>query len=436
MPEKLSLQNLPELLAREAVLKAQFQALRQRNLTLNMSRGNPAPAQLDLVSELLMLPGAHDFSSEDGKDCRNYGGLEGIPEARRLFAAMLGLGSDNVIVAGNSSLCLMHDCVVFSLLHGTCDSPSPLCKDEIFFLCPVPGYDRHFAICQSYGIGMIPVPLNEEGPEIDQVEALVASDPRIKGMWCVPKYSNPTGILYSQGVITRLAAMRTAAPDFRLYWDNAYAVHHLTDDRAEIADIIGLSAEHGHPNRPFVFASTSKITMAGSGLAVLASSSSNLRWFVQRMSRQTIGPDKINQLRHVRFLRNPVSVHALMERHRNIIAPKFAKVLEIFDRTLGGTEVASWTRPKGGYFISLNVKEGCARRVVALADQIGIVLTPAGATFPLGHDPADSNIRIAPTYPDLDELAAAAEGVALCVQLAAIESIISERGKRAHVSTA
>jgi len=403
-------------------LRADYEAFKAQGLKLDLTRGKPSPAQLDLSNELLGLPGPADHAAQDGTDCRNYGGLQGLPEARRLFAGLMGAPADQVVVGNSSSLALMHDCVVYALLKGTGDGPAPWGKQgEIAFLCPVPGYDRHFTICKDYGIRMIPVRLGPDGPDMDEVERLVAADASIKGMWCVPKYSNPTGSVYSDAVVLRLSAMKTAAPDFRLFWDNAYGVHHLGAERVEIANILELCASHGHANRPFVFGSTSKITLAGSGLALFAGSKENVSWLLARMTPRTIGPDKINQLRHVRFLKNAEGISRLMERHRALIAPKFEKVLKIFDERLGHTPGVTWTRPKGGYFISLEVPSGCAKRVVALAKEAGIALTPAGATHPLGNDPDDRTIRIAPTFPDLSEVAQAAEGTALCVLLAAAE---------------
>jgi DNA-binding transcriptional MocR family regulator len=405
-----------------AQLRERYDGFKAKGLTLNLTRGKPSSAQLELSAGLLSLPGAGDYLAEDATDCRNYGGLQGLPEARRLFPGMMGTTPDRIVVANNSSLSLMHDAVVYSLLKGTCDSASPWAAErEIAFVCPVPGYDRHFRICQDYGIGMISVPMRDDGPDMDEVERLVAGDAAIKGMWCMPKYSNPTGTVYSSAVVERLAAMKTAAADFRIFWDNAYAVHHLTSERIEIANLLELSARHGHPNRPFVFASTSKITLAGAGLAVFAASEANVKWFLARITPRTIGPDKINQLRHVRFLENEAGILALMDGHRAIIAPKFQKVLDVFDQELAGLPDVTWTRPKGGYFISLDVPPGCARRVVALARDAGIELTPAGSTHPLGKDPDDRTIRIAPTFPELAEVALAADGVALCVLLASAE---------------
>ena len=401
-------------------IQERYDALKSQRLALNLTRGKPSSAQLDLSAAMLSLPAAADPTAEDKSDCRNYGGLQGLLEARRLFSGMMGASPQQIVVSNNSSLALMHDAVVYSLLKGTCNSPAPWSRQgDVAFLCPVPGYDRHFRICQDYGIRMIPVPLGQDGPDVEVVERLVRDDASIKGMWCMPKYSNPTGTVYASGVIERLAAMKTAAADFRLYWDNAYAVHHLTDERIEIANILDLCARHGHHNRAFVFASTSKITFAGSGLALFAASDDNVKWLLARLTPRTIGPDKINQLRHVRFLRDEAGIHNLMDRHRAIIAPKFEKVLEIFDAQLSHVPGVSWTRPKGGYFISLDVPRGCAVRVVALAKDAGIELTPAGATHPNGQDPDDTTIRIAPTFPELPEVARAAEGVALCVQVAA-----------------
>jgi DNA-binding transcriptional MocR family regulator len=396
-----------------------YNAFKARRLDLNLTRGKPSSAQLDLSAPLLGLPGPNDYRADDGTDCRNYGGLQGLPEARRLFSGLLGAPPEQVAVTNNSSLALMHDAVAFALLKGNCDSAEPWSSErEISFVCPVPGYDRHFRICEDYGIRMIPVALGDDGPDMDEVERLVASDATIKAMWCMPKYSNPTGTVYSDAVIERLAAMPAAAPDFRLFWDNAYAVHHLTDERVAIANVLESSARHGYPNRPFVFASTSKITLAGAGLALFASSPANVKWLLARVTPRTIGPDKINQLRHVRFLQNAAGIETLMERHRAIVAPKFQAVLDVFSSMLSGTPGVSWTTPKGGYFIALSVPRGCARRVVQLAKDAGLELTPAGATHPYGKDPDDRVIRVAPTFPELSEVRQAAEGVAWSVLMA------------------
>jgi DNA-binding transcriptional MocR family regulator len=412
----------PNIALTSRQVQESYDAFKAKGLRLNLTRGKPAPEQLDLSSELLSLPGATDYVAADGTDCRNYMGLQGIPEVRSLFSGIMGAPPAQVIVANNSSLALMHDAVVYSLLKGTCDSSAPWSRQgEITFLCPVPGYDRHFRICEDYGIRMISVPLNDDGPDMDEVERLVAQDPSIKGMWCVPKYSNPTGAVYSDSIVERLAAMPSAAPDFRIFWDNAYSVHHLTSERIEIANILELSARHDHPNRAFVFASTSKITLAGAGLALFASSAENVKWLLARFVPRTIGPDKVNQLRHARFLKDEAGIHELMDRHRALLAPKFQKVLDLFDEKLSGVPDVTWNRPKGGYFIALDVPQGCGRRVVELAKDAGVELTPAGAVYPYGKDPHDRTLRIAPTFPALSEVALAAEGVASCVLLAAAE---------------
>jgi DNA-binding transcriptional MocR family regulator len=410
------------LTASSQQLQADYDAFKARGLKLDLTRGKPSPAQLDLSNGLLSLPGDNDYVAEGAVDCRNYGGLQGLVEVRRLFSEIMGAAADQVVAANNSSLALMHDTIVYALLKGTCDSVTPWSQQgEISFLCPVPGYDRHFKICEDYGIRMIPVAMKDDGPDMEQVERLVAQDASIKGIWCVPKYSNPTGTVYSDSTVERLAAMKTAATDFRIYWDNAYAVHHLTSERIEIANILELCARHEHPNRAFVFASTSKITIPGAGLALFAASKDNVKWLLARFTPRTIGPDKINQLRHVRFLKDGAGIVQLMDRQRALIAPKFHKVLDTFTEKLAHVPDVSWTHPKGGYFISLEVGKGCAKRVIALAKEAGVVLTPAGATHPYGKDPDDRTIRIAPTFPDLEEVAQAAEGVAICVLLAASE---------------
>jgi DNA-binding transcriptional MocR family regulator len=412
----------PDNVATSQQLQADYDAFKARGLKLDLTRGKPSPAQLDLSAALLSLPGEKDYLAEGAVDCRNYGGLQGLVEVRRLFSKLIGAPAEQIVVANNSSLALMHDTIVYALLKGTCDSATPWSQQgEISFLCPVPGYDRHFKICEDYGIRMIPVALKEDGPDMEQVERLVSEDASIKGIWCVPKYSNPTGTVYSDAIVERLAAMKTAAPDFRIYWDDAYAVHHLTSERIEITNILDLCARHGHPNRAFVFASTSKITIPGAGLALFAASKDNVKWLLARFTPRTIGPDKINQLRHVRFLKDGAGIQQLMDRQRSLIAPKFHKVLDIFTEKLAHVPDVSWTHPKGGYFISLEVGKGCAKRVIALAKEAGVVLTPAGATHPYGKDPDDRTIRIAPTFPDLEEVAQAAEGVAICVLLAAAE---------------
>jgi DNA-binding transcriptional MocR family regulator len=417
--DTLAQRSPADLAAFHAEVRRRYDAFAARGLALDLTRGKPSGEQLDLSAGLMALPGAGDHRAADGTDVRNYGGLQGLAELRALLAPLFAVPPAQVVLGDNSSLALMYDAVAYALHRGTVDGPRPWARDaRVAFLCPVPGYDRHFAICQAFGIEMIPVPLGDRGPDLDAVERLVASDAAIKGMWCVPKYSNPTGTVYSADTVERLAAMPAAAPDFRLFWDNAYAVHHLTDERIEIADIVGACARHRHPHRPFVFGSTSKITLAGSGVALFAGSPENVAWYLARMGTRTIGGDKINQLRHVRFLGDTAGLLALMDRHRAIVAPKFAAVLAAFDRHLAGTGVASWTVPKGGYFISLDVRDGCAREVIRLAKAAGVALTPAGSTYPLGDDPHDRNIRVAPTFPDLATVTTAAEGMALSVLLA------------------
>ncbi len=395
--------------------------LQAKNLALDLTRGKPSPEQLDLSNQLLSLPGA-DYRDREGTDTRNYGGLNGLPELREIFAELLGVGVPNLIAANNSSLELMHDHIVFSLLYGGVDSQRPW-KDEpaVKFLCPVPGYDRHFAITEAMGIGMIPVPLLPDGPDVDLIEELVAADPAIKGLWAVPMYGNPTGVVYSWETVRRLVQMRTAATDFRLFWDNAYAVHTLTNEFAPQVDVLGLAAAAGNPNRPHVFASTSKITFAGAGVSFVGGSLGNIAWYLQHAGKKSIGPDKINQLRHLRFFGDADGVRLHMLRHQQILAPKFALTLEILESRLGDSNIASWTRPGGGYFISLDVVPGTARRTIALAKDAGIAVTQAGAAFPYGKDPDDTNIRIAPTFPSLPDLRDAVDGLATCALLAASE---------------
>ena len=398
-----------------------YDAFAARGVKLNLTRGKPATRQLDLSNALLSLPGDADYKS-GAIDTRNYGDLQGLPELRAILGPVVGVSADRAIVCDNGSLSLMHEAITSALLKGTCDSPRPW-RDEgrVAFICAVPGYDRHFGMCEDLGIDLLSVPLAGEGPDMDAVEALVARDAHVKGMWCVPKYSNPTGTVYSRQTIQRLAAMKTAATDFRLFWDNAYAVHHLTAERIEIENIDEACARAGHPNRAFIFGSTSKITFAGAGVGVFAGSKDNVAWFMKRLGMRTIGGDKVNQLRHLRYLKDVGGIDVLMDRHRAIMAPKFEKVLEIFDERLGSAGVGTWTRPKGGYFITLDVPDGCAKRVVSLAKDAGVELTPAGATHPYGKDPHDRTIRIAPSFPELSEVAQAAEGVAASVLLAAAE---------------
>jgi DNA-binding transcriptional MocR family regulator len=403
---------------RGEALRARYDTARARGLALDMTRGKPCSEQLDLSLGMLEL---RDYRTAAGSDCRNYGQLEGLPEARQLFAEVLQVEPAEVVVGGNSSLALMHDTIVQALLKGTPDAPPWNAQTPVKFLCPSPGYDRHFAICERYGIEMIVVPMAADGPDMDAVERLAGSDPLVKGIWCVPRYSNPTGVTYSHGVVERLACMQTAAPDFRIFWDNAYAVHHLVERPAGLTNILAACRAAGHQERPLIFTSTSKISFAGGGVAAMASSAANVRHLLAALSIQTIGYDKLNQLRHVRFFKDAAGIAAHMRRHAAILAPKFAAVHEILDCELGGTGSAEWSRPEGGYFVSLDTLDGCAARVVAMAKAAGVELTKAGATFPQGKDPRDRNIRLAPSLPGLAEIRGAMEVVAICVQLASIE---------------
>jgi DNA-binding transcriptional MocR family regulator len=398
--------------------------LRTRGLKLDLTRGKPASAQLDLSDELLSLPrGAADGN---GVDTRNYGGLEGIRELREMFAELLWIDPDQIVAGGNSSLVMMREVLTDLWLKGGVDSVRPWSAEEkVTFICPVPGYDRHFTLLDWFGIDTVTVPMNEDGPDVEAVARLAASDPSIKGIWVVPTYANPTGGVVTQEVAERLASMPTAAPDFKIFWDNAYAFHHLTRDEAKSADILSLASAAGHPHRPVMFASTSKITYAGAGVGFLAGSSETVRWYITHLGKGSIGPDKVNQLRHAQFFGSAQGVRDHMVRHREIIAPKFAEVERILSERLGGLGVATWTRPKGGYFVSLDVLDGTASRVVALAKEAGIALTPAGASFPKGDDPRDRNIRLAPTFPEPAEVATAMEAVSTCVLLAAAEKLHS-----------
>jgi DNA-binding transcriptional MocR family regulator len=399
--------------------------LQGKKLALDLTRGKPSAAQLDLSNALLELPGRGDFRDAEGTDTRNYGGQHGLPALRAVFGELLGIPVPNLIAGNNSSLELMHDAVVFSMLHGGVDSPRPWVREPVVkFLCPSPGYDRHFAITESLGVEMITVPMRDDGPDVDMVEELVDADPAIKGMWCVPVFSNPTGAVYSWEVVRRLVQMKTAAADFRLFWDNAYPVHILTPEFPRLVDVLGLAAAAGHPHRPYVFVSTSKITFAGAGVSFFGGSLGNIAWYLQHSGKKSIGPDKVNHLRHLRFLRDADGVRQHMLRHQKVLAPKFELVLDILDKRLSESKTAAWTEPKGGYFISLDVLPGTARRTVALAKDAGIAVTQAGASFPYGKDPDDTNIRIAPSFPPLADLSEAIDGLATCALLAATENLL------------
>jgi DNA-binding transcriptional MocR family regulator len=401
--------------------RAAYEELKAQGMRLDLTRGKPSAQQLDLANAMLGLPGAEDFRAADGTDTRNYQGLQGLPELRGLFGPFVQVPAEQLIAFGNSSLELMHDTLVHALLSALPGAERRWADEErVVFLAPVPGYDRHFGVCERLGIELVPVPMTPDGPDVDVVDELVA-DPAVKGIWCVPKYSNPDGAVYSDETVRRLAATPAAAPDFRIMWDNAYAVHHLTEDEVEIADVLALCAEAGHPDRAFVFGSTSKITLAGAGVAFLGSSPANVNWWLTLTGKRTIGPDKTNHLRHVRFLRDADGLREHMRKHREIIAPKFAAVDEVLTREFADTPGVEWSRPKGGYFVTLTVPDGTATEIVRLAKEAGLALTPAGATHPYGEDPQDRTIRLAPTFPELAEVRRAMEGVAVCVRLALAE---------------
>jgi DNA-binding transcriptional MocR family regulator len=427
VPEPTSAQPLADLSHEELARfrdeqQAAYDDLKARGLTLDLTRGKPATAQLDLSDRLLSLPeGTRDAH---GVDVRNYGGLEGIRALREMFADLLWVEPEQVVAGGNSSLVMMREVITDLWLKGGVDSERPWSQEEkVTFICPVPGYDRHFTLLSWFGIDTVTVPMNDDGPDADAVAELAAKDPSIKGIWIVPTHSNPTGSIVSQEVAARLASMETAAPDFKILWDNAYAFHHLTEAEAKSADILTLAAASGHPHRPIMFASTSKITYAGAGVAFLAGSTETVRWYVGHLGKGAIGPDKLNQLRHVQFFGSPDGVRDHMRQHRALIAPKFAAVEEVLSDRLGGRGVATWTRPTGGYFVSLDVLPGTAARVIELAKDAGVALTPAGSAFPGSHDPDDTNIRLAPTFPELPDVRAAMEAVATCVLLAASEKL-------------
>ena len=418
-----------ELLSLQAQLAAAYEDAKGKGLKLDMSRGKPSIAQLNMAMDFMdVINSESDMRTEDGVDVRNYGVLDGIPESKRLMADIMGVNADNVIVCGNASLTIMFDTVARSMTHGVLGS-TPWCKlDRVKFLCPVPGYDRHFSIMEYFGIEMINVPMTPNGPDMDMVERLVAQDESIKGIWCVPKYSNPQGYSYSDETVKRFAALKPAAADFRIYWDNAYAVHHLYDDRQdEILDILTECEKAGNADMVYIFGSTSKVTFAGAGIAAVASSKANLDAIRKSMTIQTIGYDKINQLCHVRYFKNFEDVKAHMRKHAEIMRPKFETVLRILDNELGGLGIGQWTRPNGGYFISFDAMEGCAKAIVSKCKEAGMVLTGAGATYPYGKDPKDSNIRIAPTFPTTEEMEMATELFVLCVKLVSVEKLLEEK---------
>lgn len=406
-----------------ARLRAEFDALKARGLSLNMARGKPGKAQLDLVSDIFGLmqePG--DYVS-DGIDVRNYGELSGLPAAKRLFAEILGCKPQQVFVGGSSSLQLMYDTVCKAYTHGLLHSPRPWCREErVKWLCPAPGYDRHFKVTESFGFELTAVPMTDEGPDMDAVEAAV-KDPAVKGIWCVPKYSNPDGIIYSHETIRRMAALEPAAPDFLIMWDNAYCIHEFEGDYVDFPDILSLCAQAGHPDMVFEFASTSKVTLPGAGVSCFACSEANMAHMEKLLAPQIISFDKVNQQRHVLYLKDKAHTLELMKRHAAIMGPKFRAVTDALDKEIAPLEIASWRHPKGGYFVSLNAMPGTAKRTLALCREAGVTMTAAGATFPYGQDPQDSNIRIAPSLPPVEELEQAIAVFCVCLKMAALEKL-------------
>lgn len=417
-----------ELLTVKAALEEEYKTMEAKGLKLNMARGKPGFSQLSLSMPMLdVFNSTSDMRTMLGNDTRNYGDLDGIGECRRLMANMMSVKKDNVVVCGNSSLNIMYDTVSRSVTHGV-NGSTPWCKlDKVKFLCPVPGYDRHFRITEYFGIELVNIPLLSDGPDMDMVENYVNNDPAVKGIWCVPKYSNPTGISYSNEVVKRFANLKPAAEDFRIYWDNAYCIHHLYDDiQDEILNILDECEKAGNPDMVYIFASTSKITFPGSGVSAIASSLKNIDFIEAQMSIQTIGHDKINQLRHARFFKDINGLKAHMKLHADILRPKFEAVLNTLETELSGLEIGSWVRPRGGYFISFDTLPGCAKAVVAKCKALGVILTGAGATFPYGKDPQDSNIRIAPSFPTPEEMELASKVFVLCVKLASVEKLLAE----------
>ena len=417
-----------ELKALKKELTRKFEEVKAKGLKLDMSRGKPSTEQLNLSMGMMdVLTSSSDLVCEEGVDCRNYGVLDGIREAKQLLADMMEVPKDNIVIFGNSSLNVMYDTVARSMIHGVMGS-TPWCKlDKVKFLCPVPGYDRHFAITEHFGIEMINVPMTPTGPDMDMIEKLVSSDPAIKGIWCVPKYSNPQGITYSDETVHRFAKLNPAAEDFRIYWDNAYGIHHLYEDKQDyLIEILMECKKEGHPDMVYKFSSTSKISFPGSGIAAIAASDANLAEIREQMKIQTIGHDKLNQLRHARYFKNIHGMVEHMKKHAASMRPKFDTVLASLEKELGGLEIGSWLAPRGGYFISFDSLDGCAKAIVAKAKEAGLIMTNAGATYPYGKDPHDSNIRIAPSYPTLDEIKRAMEVFTLSVKLVSVEKLLAQ----------
>lgn len=420
--------NREELLSLKKELDGKFEEAKGKGLKLDMSRGKQSTAQLDMTMSIMNVFDSDSvLKTEDGIDCRNYGLMDGIPEVKKLLGDMMGVSAQNVIVYGNSSLSVMYDAVSHSVTHGVMGS-TPWCKlDKVKFLCPVPGYDRHFKITEYFGIEMINIPMTADGPDMDLVEKYVSEDEAVKGIWCVPKYSNPQGISYSDETVRRFANLKPAAKDFRIYWDNAYAVHHLYDDKQdEILEILSECEKAGNPDMVFEFCSTSKVSFAGGGIAGMAASKANLDYIKEGMTVRTIGYDKVNQLRHVRYFKDINGIRAHMKKHAEIIRPKFEAVLQVLDKEIGGLGIGEWNKPVGGYFISFEAMEGCAKAIVAKCKEAGVVMTGAGATFPYGKDPKDSNIRIAPTFPTPEEMAEATDLFVLCVKLVSVNKLLDK----------
>ncbi|MCI8922595.1 MAG: aminotransferase [Lachnospiraceae bacterium] len=417
-----------ELIALKKELESQYEEAKAKGLKLDMSRGKAASAQLDMEMDFLdVINSGSDYKTQAGVDCRNYGLLDGIPEAKKLMGDLMGVPEDQVIVCGNASLSIMYDTVARSMLFGVQGS-TPWCKlDKIKFLCPVPGYDRHFAITEQFGIEMVNIPMTPQGPDMDLVEKYVNNDPAVKGIWCVPKYSNPQGYTYSDETVRRFARLNPAAPDFRIFWDNAYAIHFLYEDQDDtLLEILSECEKAGKPDMVYEFCSTSKITFPGGGISAVAASKENLEYFKKTMTIQTIGYDKINQLRHVRYFKDINGMKEHMKKHAAIVRPKFEAVLEVLEKELGGLELGTWTKPHGGYFISFHTMEGCAKKVVGKCKEAGVVLTGAGATYPYKKDPKDDNIRLAPTFPSSEELSTATDLFVLCVKLVSVEKLLAD----------
>ena len=422
---ELTKQQLEELYSQT---KDKYEQIKAEGMSLNIARGKPAPEQLDLVMPMLdCLSSSDPCNADDGTDCRNYGVFDGLPEMKSIFADILGVKSENVVIFGNSSLNVMFDIISRHFTHGAAGCTPWSQLEKVKFLCPVPGYDRHFAVTEYFGVEMIPVPMTDEGPDMDLVEKYVSEDETVKGMWCIPVYSNPGGVVYSAQTVSRLAALKPAAKDFRIFWDNAYVIHHLyEEEQGQIPEILSECEKAGNPDLVYEFCSTSKISFPGSGVSAVAASLTNVKEIKARLTFQTIGHDKLNQLRHIRFFKDANGIREFMMEHAKLLRPKFEATLEILERELGGLEIATWTKPKGGYFVSFDSMDGCAKRIVGLCKEAGMTLTGAGATFPYKKDPQDRNIRIAPSFPTVSEITKAMELFCVCVKLATLEKLLEK----------